>query len=298
MPAPIRQQDVQLIKGILRNEFNIQDEISFDRLGGLTNFNYLVHTDGLQAVFRLPGDGTEDLVDRKVEKDITQAASELGVDSELLYFDSETGIKVMRFIPNANTMDQEKLGQSENIVRAAKLIRKLHEGKKSVDFRFDVFPMISHYEDLILQNETIDWEGYDDLREKLMNLRPSLQKRDLVLCHCDPLCENFVLDDESGRMYLIDWEYGGMNDPFWDIADVIIECDYNPEQRNLFQMSYFERPATDEEDALIDTFIVLIDFLWALWGKQRSYYDHTLDEYGPKRFSRAQRNYQKLEERI
>lgn len=294
MPSETRQQDVELIKGILADRFDHKGDISCNRLGGLTNFNYHVKAGNLQAVFRIPGDGTEDLVDRKVEGALTRAASELGVDSELLYYDNETGVKAMRLIPHANTMSKEKLQQPENLIRAAQLMRKLHDGGKEVDFRFDVFDMIPHYEDLIELYETIDWQGYAELRQKLMALHDDMQARNLAMCHCDPLCENFVLDEETGRMYLVDWEYGGMNDPLWDVADVIIECDYNPEQRSLFEESYFGRPATAEEEKLISANIVLIDFLWALWGKQRAHFDNSLGNYGPARFERAWRNYKEL----
>ncbi len=294
MQTDISDADQSVIASILANHFNYQGDFSATRLGGLTNYNYLVQAGDLNAVFRLPGDGTEGLVDREVECAITKAASSIGVDSPLLYFDPATGIKAVQLIPHANTMSKEKLQQPDNTVRAAKLIRKLHDEGASVDFRFDVFEMIPHYEELIEQHESIDWEGYGALREQLMAIKPQLQANSLALCHCDPLCENFVLDAESGRMYLIDWEYGGMNDPLWDVADVIIESDYNRNQRDLFQESYFGRAATAEEDRMISAYIVLIDFLWALWGKQRSYFDHSLDYYGPERFARAQRNYETL----
>lgn len=294
MSNEIRQQDIEAIKAILADRFGYQGDVAYTRLGGLTNFNYRVNAGDIQAVFRIPGDGTEDLVDRRVEGALTRAASEIGVDSELLYYDDETGIKAMRLIPHANTMSKDKLRESHNIVRAAQLIRKLHDGGKEVDFHFDVFEMIPHYEDLIEQFESIDWKGYAELRQELMALRDDLQAQKLVMCHCDPLCENFILDDETGRMYLVDWEYGGMNDPLWDVADVIIECDYDPEQRSLFEESYFGRPATTEEERLISANIVLIDFLWALWGKQRAHFDDSLESYGPARFERAQRNYKEL----
>lgn len=294
MQNEISSEDAQIIAHILAEHFDYDGDFSARRLGGLTNYNYLVEAGDLSAVFRLPGDGTEGLVDREVECAITKAASDIGVDSPLLYFDPTTGIKAVKLIPHADTMSPEKLQQQDNIVRAAKIIRKLHDEGAAVDFRFDVFEMIPHYEELIQKYETIDWEGYSSLREKLMEIRPRLQANTVALCHCDPLCENFVLDSESGRMYLIDWEYGGMNDPLWDVADVIIESGYDRTQRDLFQESYFGRPATSDEDHMISAYIVLIDFLWSLWGKQRSYFDHSLDSYGPERFERAMRNYDAL----
>lgn len=279
---------------ILKSRFGWEGDFSATRLGGLTNYNYLVEAGDLRAVFRLPGEGTEGLVDRAVECDITKAASGIGVDNELLYFDPETGIKAVAYIPNAQTMSPDLMRLPENITASAQLLAKLHEQGAAVDFRFDVFEMIPHYEKLIAENETFEWEGYDEMRAALYELQPRMAAGGVALCHCDPLCENFVKDSESGRMYLIDWEYGGMNDPLWDVADVIIESGYNEEERRLFQDSYFGRPATPDEDERISINIVLIDFLWALWGKQRSYFDHTLDDYGPMRFARAKENFAEL----
>lgn len=294
MSATISAAHAETIRGILAAELDCTAPFTAERLGGLTNFNYLVTAGDLRAVFRLPGDGTEDLVDRAVECDITHAASEIGVDSELLYFDPVTGIKTMRYIDGAQTMHVDTMHERENVVAVARLLRKLHSDAAAVDFRFDVFEMIPQYEELILRNETIDWEGYDELRTALFALRERMNAGDVVLCHCDPLCENFVKSADDDRMYLIDWEYGGMNDPLWDVADVIIEAGFDRDMRDLFQESYFGRPATQDEDERVTINIVLIDFLWALWGKQRSYYDHTLDEYGPERFERAKRNFASL----
>lgn len=280
-----------MLSDILKDRFGWTDEFSALRLGGLTNYNYLVKAGDIRAVFRLPGEGTEGLVDRAVERDITQAASDIGVDNKLLYFDPETGVKAVTYVPHAQTMTPELMREPENIVAAAKVLAKLHGQGASVDFRFDVFEMIPHYERLIAENETFSWDGYEEMRDALYKLQPRVASGGLALCHCDPLCENFVKDAESGRMYMIDWEYGGMNDPLWDVADVIIESGYNREERDLFQDSYFRRPATPDEDERISINIVLIDFLWALWGKQRSFYDHTLDEYGPMRFARAKENF-------
>lgn len=283
-----------IIRDILSTHLACTEPFETERLGGLTNFNYLVTAGDLEVVFRLPGEGTEDLVDRTVECAITRAASAIGVDSELLYFDQATGVKAVRLIADAETMSPESMQAPENTVLAAQLLRKLHDEGTPVDFRFDVFEMIPQYERAIRQNEEIDWDGYEELRAALFALRDRMDQGEVALCHCDPLCENFVKDAGTKRMYLIDWEYGGMNDPLWDVAGVIIEAGFDREQRDLFQDSYFGRPATPDEDERISINIVLIDFLWALWGKQRSYYDHSLDEYGPERFARAQQNFATL----
>ncbi len=288
------EEDAMPIREILRDAFDITGDFTAERLGGLTNRNYHVIAGDLNAVFRLPGAGTEGLVDRKIEGDITRAASSIGVDNELLYYDDKTGNKVVAYVEDAETMHIDSMREPENTVLAGKVLRKLHDNGSPVDFRFNVFEMIPSYEKLIRRHEDITWPGYAEFREKLFQYRNRMENSEIALCHCDPLCENFVKSLKENRMYLVDWEYGGMNDPMWDVADVIIESGYNTEQRNLFTRSYFGRPATPDEDERISINIVLIDFLWALWGQQRCWYDKSLEGYGIKRFTRAQKNYQEL----
>lgn len=295
MTALLLPEHEAVMREILADKLGYSGSFDATRLGGLTNFNYLVSADDFKIVFRIPGDGTENLVNRAVECAITHAASDIGVDNTLLFFDPQTGVKAVACIDNAETMHPDTMRDPENITLAARLLRKLHDNAAPVDFRFDVFEMIPHYEQLILQNETIDWEGYDDMRAALFTFRDKLSQGGLALCHCDPLCENFVKDTSTNRMYLVDWEYGGMNDPLWDVADVIIESGFDRAKRDLFQESYFGRPATKDEDERVSINIVLIDFLWALWGKQRSFFDHSLSEYGPERYARAVRNFASLD---
>lgn len=293
---PEDQHDQAVIRQIRARVFNRIDSFQAHRLGGMTNHNYRVTSPDFDAVFRIPGSGTEDIVDRAVEGDITQAASVIGVDSKLLYFDPDTGIKVVRTVPNAQTMHVETMHQPENRALSAKLLRKLHTEAAPVNFRFDVFQQIPRYENSIRQNEEIDWEGYAEMRNRIMGFQDQFADVKPVTCHCDPLCENFVKDTVANRMYLIDWEYGGMNDPLWDVADVCIEVGYDREERLAFEEAYFGRPATKAEDQRVVVNMVLIDFLWALWGLQRSWYDHNLDSYGPTRYERARRNLALLDE--
>ena len=268
------------------------------RLGGLTNRSYRVRSAGHDVAVRLPGEGTEGLVNRADERVINQVASDIGVDSKLYWFDAETGEKVVQWIPNAETVHAETAHEPKIMAGMADALRRLHEEAQAVDVVFDPFEKMGEYERLILSEGGSFWEGYENVKRRVHAavapyVGDSGQRR---LCHCDPLCENFVRDAENGRMYLLDWEYAGMNDPLWDVADVVIESGYNDEEQQAFARAYFGREPEAREMLSITANVVLIDFLWSLWGKQRSAFDESLVSYGDERFERCKRNLAALED--
>lgn len=271
-----------------------------ERLGGLTNRSYRVRTGDCDVAVRLPGEGTEGLVDRADEAVINQIASDIGVDSKLYLFDPKTGEKVTQWIANAETVHADTAHEKENMEGMARVLRRLHECAPAVSAVFDPFEKVGEYEQLVTREGGHFWSDYEEVKRRVLDaVAPftggSDQRR---LCHCDPLCENFVKDAQSGRMYLLDWEYAGMNDPMWDVADVAIESGYNEEEQRAFAGAYFEREPTQGELASIAANIVLIDFLWSLWGKQRSAFDESLASYGDERFARCKENLEALEGRI
>ena len=271
-----------------------------ERLGGLTNRSYRVLSDARDVAVRLPGDGTEGLVNRADERIINQIASDIEVDSLLYWFDAETGEKVTQWIPYAETIHVETAHDPENMEGMADALRRLHESAQEVSVVFDPFEKVGEYERLILSEGGRFWDDYEEVKERVLRaLAPYAgDASSRRLCHCDPLCENFVKDAESGRMYLLDWEYAGMNDPMWDVADVVVESGFADAEQRAFARAYFRREPSAEEMSRITANVVLIDFLWSLWGKQRSAFDESLTSYGDERFARCKKNLEALEARM
>lgn len=86
----------------------------------------------------------------------------------------------------------------------------------------------------------------------------------LVACHCDPVCENFL--DTGDRMWLVDWEYSGMSDPMWDLADLSVEAEFDTADEDQFLQAYFGREPTADERGRVTLFKAMTDLLWTLWG--------------------------------
>lgn len=284
------------IRSIFEEKLNISfADGTVNRLGGLTNFNYKVDVAGKSYVVRLPGKGTESLINRHDEYLATKLTNEIRIDAENIYFDASTGIKVSRYIEEAVTMNESLVKETPNMEHIARVFHKLHHCGKSIPVNFDVFDKIVEYENLLNAEEgDFFWPDYSEIRKEIYGLKSLYQSFSVrpVICHNDPLCENFVLGRNG--MYLVDWEYAGMNDPMWDLADIFIEGSFNECEEALFKSYYFNVEASEEEEMRILMNKIFLDFLWSLWGKQRYACGEDLNDYANMRYERAKENLKKL----
>ena len=234
-----------------------------DRLGGLTNVNYLV--DG-QFVLRLPGHGTGEYIDRRAEAVASRVASEVGVNAELAFFDADTGIMLTRFVAGAVTMSAHGFGDLGAVGRAARVLRRLHTSGRVFATDFRLFAMIDEYKALLAAKGANLPDGYAAVQQQAETVRAALEAHPVasVPCHCDPLCENFL--DTGERMYLIDYEYAGNNDPMWDLGDLSVEAGFTPEQDSALLNAYFDGSPPPEQVGRMIAYKALCDLLWTLWG--------------------------------
>lgn len=236
------------------------------RLAGLTNVNHLVTTPAGPVVVRLPGEGTSEYIDRRAEAVAARVAADAGVNAELLHFDETDGLMITRFVEGAATMDAARFTDLGAVARAARAFRTLHDcgGRFATDFV--LFPMIDEYKALLAGKGATLPEGYDEVQERTGAARAALEARPvpLVPCHCDPLCENFL--DTGERMYLIDYEYSGNNDPMWDLGDVSVEGAFGPEQDAALLHAYFGGEPPPDQVGRMVVYKAMCDLLWTLWG--------------------------------
>lgn len=288
MAREIVKEDIAKVKELLRMVLGADNYAEISRMGGLTNHTYKVTmADGEEYVVRIPGEGTEELIVRSDEMISTKLACELGVDAEMLYF-GENGAKVTRFIPNAVTMSAETIKDPQRIAQVADIFKKMHSCGVDTKVPFEVFEMAMGYEKIIEDNNVPMFEDYSEIKAEVMNIKAEIDaaiETKKVPCHNDPLCENWVVGD--GRMYLIDWEYAGMNDGMWDVADVSIEAGFDKECDRMLLSAYLDREpdVTDEKHFLASK--IYVDFLWTLWAKTRVPYDgQPMEDWAVERYTR------------
>ena len=277
----------KLIKQKIEKLLSKEEEIvSVERLGGMTNNNYLVETTNRKFIVKFFGKGTEKLINRIAEKSNLEKLRDLELDVENYIFDINEGIKVNEYIENATTFDAHYIKTKNKEV--AEILQKVHGSGKELEGEFKIFDEIKKYEDLI-QGE-IKYAYYDKIRDKVFGLQSHLEEIgiDRKSCHIDLVPENFI-EDENGRVYLIDWEYSSMNDPMWDLAALFIESNYRKsEEGDFFKYYYSEK--TPVSIAKIMIYKILQDFLWSLWTIYKEEQGAEFGSYGQDRYNRCLKN--------
>ena len=143
------------------------------------------------------------------------------------------------------------------------------------------------------------FDDYQEFKAEVMKIKTEIDSSiDIkkVPCHNDPLCENWV--EGNGRMYLIDWEYAGMNDGMWDLADVSIEAGYDENCDRMLLRSYTGAEPTRSEIKHFLANKIYVDYLWTLWAKARVPYDgQPMEDWAVERYHRMKnfiKTYQKF----
>jgi thiamine kinase-like enzyme len=242
--------------------------MEIERLGdALTNFSYKVTVGGAAYALRLAGEGTSDYIDRTVEEHNARVAAEAGINVEVIYFDARDGTMVTRFVEGVSMKTNEGFGRDSGApVRVARALGRVHRLGRVFRSRFDVFAAIDGYLGLLREQRRALPEEYHEVRRKARAVRLALEASPatLVPCHNDPWPGNLL--DADGRIYLIDWEYSGMNDPVWDLADLSVEAGFGPEQDRAMMEAYRGGPAPPALYSRLEVYKAMSDLHWSLWG--------------------------------
>ena len=269
-PAIIKVENTNIIEAIqnyLKKELNVKDEDidKIEPLGGMTNHNFKVELNGKRYVFRLPGEGCSCFVNRKNENQNVQLIQNLKIDAEIIHFNENSGVKIAKYIDRAETLNPITALKYKNKVAA--ILKKLHNSNLSFGNQFNVFNEIIKYELEIEKLTSRKYPNYEVVRKKVFDLKKILENTGvhLVSCHNDTVPENFIIS--NGQMYLIDWEYSGMNEKEWDIGAFCLECNFSKQETKEFIDVYFEGKATKENKMKVLIYQICQDFLWSLWKK-------------------------------
>lgn len=253
--------------------------------GGITNHNFRIDVDGESFVLRLVGDNTDLLgIDREVEYAANQAAAAVGVAPEVVFFLRPEGCLVTRFI-EGRPIETAEIGKPEMIARVARALRTVH-ALPAVRGTFSPFRVVEHYADLARQHKVRLPESFDRLHRHLNEILAHLPAWSPCLCHNDLLNANF-LDD--GALRILDWEYAGMGDLFFDLANFSRNHDFSEAQDVLLLQAYLGQ-ATPGRAARLRLMRVASDMREAMWGLLQSgisRLDFDFGEYAEKHFRRA-----------
>lgn len=288
---------IEEVKNVLINNLDIKrEEISLVYpIGGMTNNNYKAKVKEKEYVIRIPGAGTNEMIDRKSEAINSRLVAKAGIDAEILYYDVNTGTKVSAMIEGAETINPAMAKMQINMKKITDILRRLHNSNLEMKNEFNVFKYIKEYESLLNKFNGKYYDEYSEVREKVMSLETILKKKGAYLtpCHCDTVPENFI-KDKNGKMYLIDWEYSGLNDPMWDLAAHSIECEFSQEDEELMLKMYFEGKEDKNSKNRLQIYKICQDLLWSIWTRIKEEQGEDFGTYGLDRFNRCKKALNKV----
>jgi thiamine kinase-like enzyme len=264
------------------------DKFTCERLGGLTNLVYKVGLDEDTWALRIPGEGTAEYIDRKVEEHNARVAADAGVSAEVLFFDRD-GLMLCSYL-EGETMTPETFRITKGApARAALALKRMHEFEKPFQFRFELFSMIDDYLKTLSRLGATLPDGYHDVVKEAGAVRKVLGDNpvDLAPCHCDPLAENFI--DTGERMWIVDWEYSGMNDPLWDLGDVSVEAGFSLKHDEEMMQAYCGGSVNDALFGRMTIYKAMCDLLWTLWGLIQHANDNPVDDFWAYSINRFER---------
>ena len=271
--APIEEE----LRGALRDELTralrrlpelATGELRFTPLsGGITNRNFLVTgaPDGSKVVLRLAGNDTHLLgISREVEHAATVAAAGVGVGPEVVAYLRPEGYLVTRFI-EGEPIPEAEMREPARLRQVGATLRRIHDGP-AIPGLFVPFRIVEAYRALAMsRNVQIppEFELAQSIarRIELACLSASIEMRP---CHNDLLNANFI--DDGSRIRIVDWEYAGMGDAYFDLGNFSINHELDPDQDAILLEAYLGERPRPALAARLTLMRVLSDFREAMWG--------------------------------
>ncbi len=207
---------------------------------GMTNRSYSFCMDDKRYIIRIPGEGTDRLINRKQEHAVYNAISSLGISEDVYYFDPKTGIKIAAYLTDAHVCDSSNW---EEVERCLSALKRFHAQKLHVSHSFDLWERLAFYESLWNGAPSV-YADYDKTKQAVLSLKSYIdaQPKSIQLCHIDAVPDNFLFvtgKDGSEEIKPTDWEYAGMQDPHLDVAMFIIYAMYDRDSAEKLIDLYF-----------------------------------------------------------
>ena len=277
---------------IIQDCFNVEvDEIKNITVlkKGMTNRSFLFECQNQKYIMRIPGEGTDHLINRKEEADVYQALENRQICDDVLYMNPDNGYKITAYLEDATNCDAENWDEVEACMTK---LREFHELNLKVDHRFDIFGQIDFYESL-WNGEKSYFKDYETTKTAIFELKKwidTLEKNE-TLVHIDAVPDNFLFTKDGIR--IIDWEYAGMQDPHVDIAMFCIYSLYSKEQVDRLIDLYFKGEVSPMIRKKIYAYIASAGLLWSNWCEYKRSLGIDFGEYSLCQYRYA-KEYSKL----
>lgn len=288
MGTDVRQVLMEAL-GVQENE--IEDIMKLKK--GMTNNSLLFSCRGQKYIVRIPGEGTEELINREQEYEVYSVIKDKDICDKICYINSVNGYKVTQFIENARTCNPKNM---DEVTRCMGRLREIHRQGLKVEHTFDIFGEILHYEAL-WRGEKSCYQDYEETKKHVWELQDYIreQPKQWGLAHIDAVPDNFLIyENETGNeeIRLIDWEYAGMQDVHVDIAMFAIYAMYSREQVEGLIDAYFKEGCEKQVRRKIYAYIAACGLLWSNWCEYKRQKGVVFGDYSLRQYQYAKEYYQ------
>lgn len=231
---------------------------------GLTNLSTLFSAKGQKYIYRHPGNGTEEIVNREAEAFALGVARDLGLDDTFIYEEPSEGWKISRYIEGCSELDYADEAQ---VARALQMIRLLHESGKKSPFSFDFYDESVKIVQLLKDMRYALPRDFEQLAARIGAVADKMHAEagEPVLCHNDFYGPNFLV--KGDEMRLIDWEYAAMGDPTCDLGNFVAQgSGYTVEETLGILPLYYGRETTLQEQRHCLAAVSVVGWYWYVWA--------------------------------
>ena len=260
---------------------------------GMTNRSFLFSVHGGKYIMRIPGEGTDQLINRAEEAEVFRTIAGHALCDQPIYIDPSNGCKITKYLEGVRVCDPDSVS---DLKRCMEKLRSFHQMHLTVPHTFDIFGQIEFYETL-REGRPSMYKDYTRTKAHILSLKPFIDglKKDWCLTHIDAVPDNFLFYKPEGekteRLQLTDWEYSGMQDPHVDIAMFCIYSLYNKKQVDRLIDIYFENKCDRITRAKIYAYIAACGLLWSNWCEFKAKLGVEFGEYSLRQYRFAKDYY-------
>lgn len=262
---------------------------------GMTNHSFLFSVYNKKYIMRIPGEGTEHLIDRANESDVYKVLKGNGICDHVVYMNSETGYKISEFVENSRVCNSKMW---DDVTQCMMALRRFHNLDLKVGHIFDLKRQITFYEELWGGRKS-RYHNYNETKRKILELFDYVdaQEKHWTLCHIDSVPDNFLFTTDN-NIYLIDWEYAGMQDADVDIAMFAIYSFYDRSKVDKLIATYYEDNCAWSKRLKIYCYIAICGLLWSNWCEYKQQKGVEFGEYSLRQYRYAEDYYKIFQEEI
>lgn len=265
---------------------------------GMTNRSFLFTVNGAKYIMRIPGEGTDQLINREDEAEVFSSLKGKGLCDDPVYINPKNGYKITKFLEGIRTCDPYS---EDDLMRCMRLLKKFHDMKLEVNHTFDLFEKINFYESLWNGEKSV-YRDYEITKQHVFELKDYIdkQKKDICLTHIDAVYDNFLfyMCEGEEKLQLTDWEYSSMQDPHVDLAMFSIYAFYNKEQVDHLLDLYYEGECPEDVRTKVYAYMAICGLLWSNWCEYKSHLGIEFGEYSLRQYRYAKDYYKLAKERM